>query len=206
MTSSKTTSPQIQRSRRGLKVVAGVATALLAGWVVFASVNIVSPVQGELQSRGDAVVSLAPQSHRLPLAEQLVEGGNADTLVISYFPGDVAIGNAGAGESRVPVSDYCEPAGREGILCFTPEENATIGEAYAIRDIAQAESWDSLTVVTDQYHAFRTRFILEQCLGEDVDVNVVFSERDLSAARWGWHIVYENVAFLKAVFQTTLRC
>lgn len=37
-------------------------------------------------------------------------------------------------------------------------------------------------------------------------VNVVFSERDLSAAQWGWHIVYENVAFLKAVFQTSFRC
>lgn len=170
------------------------------------SINIVSPVQGDLQSRSDAVVSLAPQTHRLPLAEQLVEGGNANTLVISYFPGDVSIGHASAADTRVPVSDYCEPAGRQGILCFTPEESATIGEARAVRDIVQAESWDSLIVVTDQYHAFRTRFIFEQCLGSDVDVNVVFFERDLSVARWGWHIAYENVGFLKAVFQTTFGC
>lgn len=207
MTSSpKTTCPQAQRSRRGLKIAGVVTTALLAGWVLFASINIVSPSQGELQSRSDAVVSLAPQAHRLPLAEQLVEGGNANTLVISYFPGDVPIGNAGAAGSRAPVVDFCEPAGREDILCLTPEQNATIGEAYAVRGIAQEESLDSLTVVTDQYHVFRSRFIFEQCLDDNVDVNVVFFERDLSVARWGWHIAYENVGFLKAVFQTTFGC
>src|SRR5699024_11724553 len=130
MTASSTrTRPQTQRTRGSLKIFGGLLVALLAVWVLFASIHIVSPSQGELQSRSDAVVSLAPQSHRLPLAEQLVEDGNAETLVISYFPGDVSGGGSGAAETRVPVSDYCETAGREGILCFTPEESGTIGVA-----------------------------------------------------------------------------
>lgn len=191
---------------RGLKVVGTVVAALLVGWVVFASLNIVSPTQGDLRTRSNAVVSLALRAHRLSPGEQLVDDRNGDTPVISYFPDDVSLTGAGANEFGVPVSDYCESNGREGILCFPPEKNATIGEAYAIRDIAQEESWDSLINVTDQYHAFRTRFIFEQCLGDDVEVNVVFSGRDLSAAQWGWHIAYENLAFLKAVFQTTFRC
>lgn len=178
-------SPLARRRRRGLKVVGGVASVLLAGWVVYVSIHIVWPAQGQLASRSNAVVSLAAQSHRLALAEQLVEACSADTLVISYFPGDVSIQGAGGAASRVPVSEYCEPAGRQGIQCFTPEEESTIGEAYTIRDIIQAESWDSLTVVTDKYHAFRTRFIFEQCLGDEVDVNVVFAARELSAAQWG---------------------
>ena len=151
------TRSQVQRTRRSLKVVSGLIVALLAAWVLFASVNIVSPSQGDLQSRSDAVVSLAPQAHRLPLAEQLVEESVADTLVISYFEGDVSGGSSDAADDRVPVSNYCESGGREGIVCFTPEEAATIGEAYSISEMVAAESWDALTVVTDEYHAFRTQ-------------------------------------------------
>lgn len=207
MTASSTrTRPQTQRTRGSLKIVGGLLVALLAVWVLFASINIVSPSQGELQTRSDAVVSLAPQAHRLPLAEQLVEEEVADTLVISYFPDDVSRGGSAATDDPVPVSNYCQSGGREGIVCFTPEEAATIGEAHTISEMVAAESWDSLTVVTDEYHAFRTRFIFDQCLGGDIDVNVVFSERDLSFGQWGYHLVYENAAFLKAVLQTSLRC
>jgi len=207
MTASSTrTRPQTQRTRGSLKIFGGLLVALLAVWVLFASIHIVSPSQGELQTRSDAVVSLAPQAHRLPLAEQLVEEEVADTLVISYFPDDVRRGGSGAADDPVPVSNYCESGGREGIVCFTPEEAATIGEAYSISGIVAAQSWDSLTVVTDEYHAFRTRFIFDQCLGDEVDVNVVFSDRDLNVAQWGYHLVYENAAFLKAALQTAVRC
>lgn len=44
----------------------------------------------------------------------------------------------------------------------------------------------------------------EQCLGSDVDMNAAFYEKDRSAAQWGWHIAYENVAFVKAVFSDNL--
>lgn len=204
MGSPMTKSGRTQRSWRGVKVAGGVVAALLAGWVVFASVNIVSPSQGTLSNRSDAVVSLAPQAHRLATAQELVEAGKAETLVISYFPGDVSIGDPSI--PRVSVSEFCEDGGDEGAMCFTPEENATIGEASAIRDIASTEGWESLTVVTSEYHAFRTRYIFEQCLGDGVDVNIVFPEAELSTARWGFHLVYENAAFLKAVWQTTMRC
>lgn len=207
MTASSTrTRPQTQRTRGSLKIVGGLLVALWAVWVLFASIHIVSPSQGELQTRSDAVVSLAPQAHRLPLAEQLVEEEVADTLVISYFPDDVSRGGSGAADDPVPVSNYCESGGGEGIKCFTPEEAATIGEAYSISEMVAAESWGSLTVVTDEYHAFRTRFIFDQCLGDEVDVNVVFSDRDLNVAQWGYHLVYENAAFLKAALQTAVRC
>lgn len=192
--------------RRGLKIIGGLAAAVLVGWFVYATVNVVSPSQGQLQARSDAVVSLAPQFHRLPLAEVLVSDGVAGTLVISFFQHDrVNIDSEVSGEP-VPLATYCEPDASPGVMCFTPEENATIGEAYAIADMAEAQSWDALTIVTDPYHAFRTRFIFEQCLGDEVDVNVVFDDRDLTARQWVWHVVYENAAFLKAAWQTTVRC
>lgn len=193
-------------SRLGLKVAGGVVAAALIAWFFYATVNILNPSQGELQARSDAVVSLAPQSHRLPTAQQLISDGVADTLVISYFDHDPLNFGSGASVDAVPLHAYCESEAFYEIVCFTPEENATIGEAYAIASMAREQSWLSLTVVTDTTHAFRTRFILDRCLGDDFDVNVVVAERELAASEKAWHIVYENAAFFKAAWQATWRC
>lgn len=195
-----------RRRRRGLKIVGGITVVVVLGWLIYATVNIVNPPQGESQTRSDAVVSLAPQQNRLPLAEQLIADGVADTLVISYFDHDPMNNSAAASADVAPLSTYCEPEANEGVLCFTPKENATIGEAQALADIAKEHSWDSLTVVTDGFHAFRTRFIFDQCLGDHLEVNVVYADKDLSASEWAWHVVYENAAFLKAAWQTATRC
>lgn len=149
-------------------------------------------------------LSMAVVTLRCWVEQAEVDSGKAETLVISYFPGDISSGGPDA--PKVSVSEFCEGGGDESIMRFTPQENATIGEAHAIRDIARAEAWESLTVVTSEYHAFRTGYIFEQCLGDEVDVNTVFPEAELSTARWGFHLVYENVAFLKAVWQTAIRC
>lgn len=192
--------------RRGLKVVSFAIVVAAVGWLVYATVNIVSPSSDELQTSSDAVVSLAPQQNRLPLAKQLIADGVADTLVISYFAHDPMNNVAETAGETQPLSSYCELERADGVLCFTPEEDATIGEAHALEDIASKHSWNSLTVVTDSFHSFRTRFILKQCLSDEIDVNVVFAEPDLSTSQWVWHIVYENAAFLKAAWQTATRC
>lgn len=86
--------------RRGLKLAVGLAAVLAAGWFVYATVNILSPSQGDLDQRVDAVASLAPQDYRLPLAQQLVADGVADTLAISYFDHDT---------SGIPLDGTGEP-------------------------------------------------------------------------------------------------
>lgn len=189
-----------------MKIASGVVSAVLIGWFIYATVNILNPSQGELQTRSDAVVSLAPQSHRLPTARQLIGNGVADTLVISYFDHDPLNFGSGASGDALPLQAYCESEASYEIVCFTPEENATIGEAYAIAGMATEQSWHSLTVVTDTTHAFRTRFIFDRCLGDDFDVNVVVVERELTASEKAWHVVYENAAFFKAAGQATWRC
>lgn len=190
---------------RALKIFSGIAIVAVIGWLAYATMNIVSPSRGDLNQRADVVVSLAPQQHRLPLAQQLVSGGVADTLLISYFDHD-PMNSLSTTEGDAPLSRYCEEDNANGVMCFTPEENATIGEAHAVSHLAEEYSWGTVTVVTDSFHAFRTRFIFEQCLDADVDVNVVFSEKDLTLSQWAWHIVYENAAFLKAAWQTATRC
>lgn len=192
--------------RRGLKIFGGVMAAVVIGWLIYATVNILSPSQGQLQTQSDAVVSLAPQHARLPLAQQLVSEGVADTLVISYFAHDPMNHDPEASEDAVPLSAYCGSDPADGVICFTPEEDATIGEVAALADMAKEQSWSSLTVVTDEFHTFRTRFIFEQCLGDDLAVNVVFTELDLGLSERARYVVYENAAFLKAAWQTVTRC
>jgi len=187
---------------RGLKLAGGVVAALAAGWFVYATVNIVSPSQRELDKRVDAVVSLAPQYYRLPLAQQLVADGVADTLAVSYFDHDTSrIPLNGTGEP-VPLAQHCE---LEHVVCFRPAD-ATAGEAVALAKMASSESWQSLTVVTNQHHAFRTRFIFDRCLGEQVDVNVVYAQRDYGLGGTAWRVVYENAAMFKALYDVTFRC
>lgn len=195
------------RSRHvGLKIAGGVVSAMFIGWFIYATVNILNPTQGKLHNRSDAVVSLAPQSHRLPIAQRLIGSGVADTLVISYFDHDSLNFDSDNSADAMPLHAYCESKASYKIMCFTPEENATIGEAYAIADMAREQSWQSLTVVTDTTHVFRTRFILERCFSGDFDLNVVVAERELTASEKVWHVVYENAAFFKAAWQTAWRC
>jgi uncharacterized SAM-binding protein YcdF (DUF218 family) len=183
----------VKPRRRQLKVAVGVAAVLAAGWFVYTTVNIVTPVQGELDKRVDALVSLA---------QQLVAYGVADALAISYFDHDTSgILLEGTGEP-VSLAQHCE---LEHVMCFRPAD-ATAGEAVAVAELAGNESWDSLTVVTNQHHVFRTRFIFDRCLGDQVDVNVVFAHRDYSLAGTAWHVVYENAAFFKAFYDVTSRC
>ena len=179
---------------------------LLIGWVITVSVNIVFPAQGDVQDRSNAVVSLAPQHHRLATAQQLIAADHAETLMISYFERDVRGAAPGETITRVPVANYCDAAEENQNVCFTPDEVSTIGEAFRVREIAQGASWNSVTVVTSRTHAFRAGYIFERCLGDDIDVDLVYADPDLNAAQWAWHIAYENAALVKALWQTGTRC
>jgi hypothetical protein len=192
--------------RLGIKIFGGLVAILLFGWFVYASINILNPPQDISQSRADAVVSLAPQSQRLPVAQQLIADGVADTLVISYFDHDSMNYEPETSNATMWLQSYCESEAEYEIVCFTPEEDATIGEAYGIAAMAHERTWESLTVVTDTTHVFRTRFLMDECLGEQFDVNVVVAERELDASAKAWYVIYENAAFVKAFWQAALRC
>ena len=151
------------------------------------------------------MVSLSPQHYRLPLAEEVIENTGSDTLVISYVePGMGRFGYA----PPLPESvvQYCDVETPGYVMCLTPEEISTIGEAFTVNDLVQEQSWDSITVVTSKYHTFRTRFLFSQCIDKDVDVNIVYPEPEMSAEQWGWHLAYENAAFVKALYEGIFRC
>ena len=197
----------IQDTRKHpLKLLTRVGLAIIAAWIAVVSAKVMFPAQGEIHEGSDAVVSLAPQHHRLYTATRLIEVGQTDTLVVSHFDGDLAFSDAGQQVDRASVTDYCDTHEGDGVICFTPDEVATIGEAFTVRDIAAQHSWESLTVVTSRYHAFRAHYIFEQCVGDDVDVNLVHADPGYNVLQWAWHLAYENAAFIKALWQTTIRC
>lgn len=178
----------------------------MALWVVVVSAKVLFPAQGEIHGRSDAVVSLAPQHHRLYTTTQLVEAGHTDTLLVSHFDGDVGVNDAGQPVKQVSLTDYCAAHAGDGVRCFTSEEVATIGEVLTVADIAVKESWETLTVVTSRTHAFRAHYIFDQCVGDNVCVNLVHADLELNIFQWAWHLVYENAAFIKALWQTAARC
>lgn len=53
-------------------------------------------------------------------------------------------------QQQIDVTEYCKEHCGNGIICFTPSEDATIGEAFAVRESAAQESWDTVTVVTNE--------------------------------------------------------
>lgn len=42
--------------------------------------------------------------------------------------------------------------------------------------------------------------------GEQVDVNVVYAQRDYGLGGTAWRVVYENAAMFKALYDVTFRC
>lgn len=197
---------------RKLKIACGLTVVLVVGWFLFATASIYKPYQGDVDTRTDAIVSLSPPPYRLPLAQELYADDRADHLVISYVPMNLENHSAEWAAAWEPADSYCEDGSGdsgEHVWCLSPEDISTRGEALAMQELAEEQGWDDVTVVTSKSHVFRTRFIFQQCAG-DVDINVVYPEPDLtvkeSGQSWGVHIVYENAAFFKAIYETTFKC
>ena len=49
------------------------------------------------------------------------------------------------------------------VLCFTPNPNSTRGEAEEVARLAARRGWDSIAVVTSNYHVFRSRILFRRC-------------------------------------------
>jgi uncharacterized SAM-binding protein YcdF (DUF218 family) len=103
----------------------------------------------------DAVVVLSgDDGDRLALAIEMHERGLAPSLVITDTirqANRLLIQEAVAGgfpEAEIYVTDM--------------QVDSTVDEAKAVRSFAQDRGWDSLMIVTDPYHSFRTRFIFRR--------------------------------------------
>lgn len=99
-------------------------------------------------AKADAVVVLSGTEQRLPVGQRLVREGYAPVLVVS--------------RSTDP-SHAEQRACRSGALCFRAAPYSTRGEARAIARLAAARHWNTVDVVTSQFHIFRARILIERC-------------------------------------------
>ena len=102
----------------------------------------------------DAVVVLGgASSERLPVGQELVAAGHAPILVMSNTdtPGNV------------DADKLCRRPAHESRVCFEPDPLTTRGEARALARLAADRHWDTLIVVTSDYHALRAFTNLSQC-------------------------------------------
>lgn len=109
-------------------------------------------------------------------------------------------------EGNLDLDSLCGNTVSERFICFTPEPMTTLGEILELKDLSDAYGWESIVIVTSRYHVFRTSFIAQKCFPSTVEVDLVAAPIDLSIFKWIWHITYENLAFVKAMFQTNSVC
>jgi uncharacterized SAM-binding protein YcdF (DUF218 family) len=100
----------------------------------------------------DAVVVLSGSRLRLPVAVRLVRRGDAPLLVVSR-------------NDRPTPLERRACAGSLGVrtLCLRAKPFSTQGEARLIARLARQRGWQTVDVVTSQFHVFRARFMIARC-------------------------------------------
>jgi uncharacterized SAM-binding protein YcdF (DUF218 family) len=130
---------------------------LLFGLILYlalVSIGAVLIVADPITSVDAVVVLSGDDGDRLALAIEMHERGLAPSLVITDTTRQanrILIQEAVAGgfpEDEIYVTDM--------------QVDSTVDEAKAVRSFAQDRGWDSLMIVTDPYHSFRTRFIFRR--------------------------------------------
>lgn len=142
--------------RRPLLLIALIALAALA----VASVPLFIFYDDDSVAKADAVMVLAGEKRRLPIALELVERGVAPVLVISD----------GLDPRWTQANRLCRFGDPVRIVCVRPDPYSTRGEARLAARLAQKHGWDSLIVVTSRFHLFRARTLFERCFDGRLDL------------------------------------
>jgi len=128
-----------------------VLTALAA--LAVASVPLFILYDDDRVATADAVMVLAGEKRRLPIAVELIERGVAPVLVISD----------GLDPGWTLANRLCRFGDPARIVCVRPVPYSTRGEARLAARVARERGWDSLVVVTSRFHLFRARTLFERC-------------------------------------------
>lgn len=141
------------------RVVTGIVLAAVLFVAVFAWRVVYRPHLDQMpEEQVDALLVLGPLNPwRIEMAEDLMRQGKAKNLVLSTpnMPWDAM---------------YCDQKHDWPAYCFPPNPSTTRGEAIGLRDLAELHGWKSFAVLTVDFHAARSRFIFERCLGQPVPV------------------------------------
>jgi uncharacterized SAM-binding protein YcdF (DUF218 family) len=159
-------------------VAAAVAVALFS---ILTAVLFVFPAKGP-SAHADVVVVLDDGvGVRRAKAIQAVTAGVASNLVISHHadrPQDCPANIASV-----------------TVVCFSPTDDSTKGEASAFARIAKEHGWTSLIFVTDPPHVTRSKWLISRCFAGNIGAITT----KVSNLDWPIRVVYEWAALSKAV-------
>ncbi|QTJ69926.1 YdcF family protein [Rhodococcus sp. ZPP] len=167
----------------------GLAVAGLGGMGYFVySKSRIDPVKPV-----DAIIVLGGEHDgREEYAMELARSGVSRTVVLS---------NAyGTRNQRMAV--FCATKDtRFTVSCIPPVPETTRGEAQFTRQLAEQHGWNSVLVVSWQYHLPRARYIFSQCFDGEIIMRPVPRAYNFSLAEWEYMYLYQTVGFAKAFVQ-----
>ena len=116
------------------------------------------------------------------MGQELGAAGHSSILVMSNTdtPGNV------------DADKLCRRPAHESRVCFEPDPRTTRGEARALARLAADRDWDTLIVVTSDYHSLRALTNLSQCT--TANLVMVPSEPDHGFLGWLPRFVEESAA------------
>jgi hypothetical protein len=126
-------------------------------------------------------------------------GGGERLATASRFRGDgdrLFVVSAEAIDRYTAAGGDC---GEEDVRCLRPTPSSTLGEARVVGEMARAEAWPRVTVVTSDFHTLRTRLLFRRCV--DVPVAVVAAHADAPMRERLYRVVRETVATIVAVLR-----
>lgn len=174
----------MRASRRTRKVIVSTILASITAAVLFVLVGIplyVFPSNDDVEGADLIYVIGPPVSQRTALAEELVDRGVAETVLVSA-PGDMWMD-----------SPYCETT---HVICERPKPATTKGEVLLLEEYIKQHNVEKTVVITFDPHVSRTRFIFDKCF--EGDVAVVGVDEYLGIKDWAYQYLYQSSAFLKA--------
>ena len=162
-------------------IVRLVAEGLAAGGVL--GVAVVWPPVSEVPP-ADAVVLLAGDGARMPVALGLMDRKVAPTLVV-------------AGEPDIQeVIDLCRRPQPFEVVCLRRTPDNTRTEAQATGQLAEERRWQALVVVTSKFHITRARLHFRRCFD-----GVVATSGEYPAYGWrfsGRQVLHEWLGLVHA--------
>lgn len=180
MSVNATARPGTRRLLTALLLLCGAGAVML----VLVAVRIaVGPPGDDPFDDGPIVVLGGGGRERLDLGQELRGDTNRPLLVSAD-----AIGRYQAAGGTCQVPDA---------ICLEPEPESTYGEALAVASQVERFGWSQVTVVTSDFHTFRTRLLFDRCV--PVPVTVVGAPTEPSLGERLYRIVRESAATVVAV-------
>jgi hypothetical protein len=104
-----------------------------------------------------------------------------------------------SGNAILRYTAWVGSCGEPTTICMLARPLSTFGEAKGVADLVDEHGWPHVTVVTSDYHAFRTRLLFERCV--DVPVAVIGVPGELGPLERATLIARETIASIASLVQ-----